>query len=117
LFKRIIEVIKVILIVDYFSTFLLLKCFSFSLLVQKIVYFLSRQFQTSRHENKLPSSTQRSHKEFDDIYNCEHRRERYLPDLDKVKFLVPQELTLSQLANILRNRLHLTPSQVSALTP
>ena len=40
------------------------------------------------------------------------RRERYLPDLDKVKFLVPQELTLSQLANILRNRLHLTPSQV-----
>jgi microtubule-associated protein 1 light chain len=40
-----------------------------------------------------------------------YRREKYLPDLDKVKFLVPQELTLSQLANILRNRLHLTPSQ------
>jgi hypothetical protein len=34
-----------------------------------------------------------------------------------VKFLVPQELTLSQLANILRNRLHLTPSQVRSFTP
>jgi len=38
-------------------------------------------------------------------------KEKCLPNLDKVKFLVPKELTLSQLANILRIRLQLTPSQ------
>jgi hypothetical protein len=51
LFKRLIVAYKVMLVKDYFST-LLLKCNSFSLLVQQIVYFLSRQFQTSKVLNK-----------------------------------------------------------------
>jgi len=40
-----------------------------------------------------------------------YRKERGLPDMDKVKFLVPEELTLSQFANILRTRLQLTQTQ------
>ncbi|XP_023328217.1 microtubule-associated proteins 1A/1B light chain 3A [Eurytemora carolleeae] len=40
-----------------------------------------------------------------------YRKEKVLPEIDKVKFLVPEELTLSQLANILRMRLKLTPTQ------
>jgi len=32
------------------------------------------------------------------------RKEKVLPEIDKVKFLVPEELTLSQLANILRKK-------------
>eukprot|EP00088_Acartia_fossae_P020737 TRINITY_DN22275_c0_g1_i1.p1 TRINITY_DN22275_c0_g1~~TRINITY_DN22275_c0_g1_i1.p1 ORF type:complete len:154 (-),score=28.15 TRINITY_DN22275_c0_g1_i1:128-553(-) len=40
-----------------------------------------------------------------------YSKEKSLPEIDKVKFLVPMELTLSQLANILRIRLQLTSTQ------
>ena len=34
-----------------------------------------------------------------------------MPSIDKVKYLVPQELTVSQLATIVRNRLSLSQTQ------
>merc|ERR1711874_277145 len=37
-----------------------------------------------------------------------YKGERNLPDIDKVKFLVPQELTMSQFSTILRNRLQIS---------
>ncbi|XP_016359689.1 microtubule-associated proteins 1A/1B light chain 3C-like isoform X1 [Sinocyclocheilus anshuiensis] len=40
-----------------------------------------------------------------------YRREKYLPPLDKTKFLVPQELTMSQFVTIIRNRMTLMPTQ------
>uniref|UniRef100_W5NG28 Microtubule-associated protein 1 light chain 3 gamma n=2 Tax=Lepisosteus oculatus TaxID=7918 RepID=W5NG28_LEPOC len=40
-----------------------------------------------------------------------YHREKYLPSLDKTKFLVPQELTMTQFITIIRNRMSLTPSQ------
>ena len=42
----------------------------------------------------------------------EHRtfQERSLPCIDKVKYLVPQELTMGQLSTIVRNRLSLSPA-------
>ncbi|XP_076136334.1 microtubule-associated protein 1 light chain 3 gamma [Alosa pseudoharengus] len=40
-----------------------------------------------------------------------YQREKYLPTLDKTKFLVPQELTMTQFITILRNRMTLMPSQ------
>ncbi|XP_065833217.1 microtubule-associated proteins 1A/1B light chain 3C-like [Oscarella lobularis] len=41
-----------------------------------------------------------------------YAKEKTLPLLDKTKFLVPQELTMSQFVTIIRNRLSLQPSQV-----
>ncbi|XP_005748608.2 microtubule-associated protein 1 light chain 3 gamma [Pundamilia nyererei] len=38
-------------------------------------------------------------------------KEKYLPPLDKTKFLVPQELTMTQFLTIIRNRMALLPSQ------
>ena len=38
-------------------------------------------------------------------------QEKTLPGIDKVKYLVPQELTVSQLATIVRNRLSLSQTQ------
>ena len=38
-------------------------------------------------------------------------QEKSLPGIDKVKYLVPQELTVSQLATIVRNRLSLCQTQ------
>ncbi|XP_028647011.1 microtubule-associated proteins 1A/1B light chain 3C [Erpetoichthys calabaricus] len=38
-------------------------------------------------------------------------KEKYLPLLDKTKFLVPQELTMTQFITIIRNRMSLMPSQ------
>ncbi len=38
-------------------------------------------------------------------------KERNLPQLDKTKFLVPQELTMSQFVTIIRNRMSLTSTQ------
>ncbi|XP_026880478.1 microtubule-associated proteins 1A/1B light chain 3C [Electrophorus electricus] len=40
-----------------------------------------------------------------------YHREKYLPPLDKTKFLVPQELTMTQFVTIIRNRMTLMPSQ------
>jgi len=40
-----------------------------------------------------------------------YKKEQYLPVMDKIKFLVPEELTLSQLVNILRVRLRLRQNQ------
>lgn len=40
-----------------------------------------------------------------------YQNEYHLPVLDKMKFLVPQELTMSQFVTIIRNRLHLHSSQ------
>nr|QIQ08257.1 LC3C [Procypris mera] len=40
-----------------------------------------------------------------------YQKEKYLPPLDKTKFLVPQELTMSQFVTIIRNRMTLMPSQ------
>ncbi|KPP66294.1 microtubule-associated proteins 1A/1B light chain 3C-like [Scleropages formosus] len=38
-----------------------------------------------------------------------YRREKYLPLLEKTKFLVPEELTMTQFVGVVRNRLCLTP--------
>jgi len=40
-----------------------------------------------------------------------YKKEKYLPAIDRVKFLVPQNLTMSQLAGLIRNRLFLSSSQ------
>ncbi|KAI8479900.1 PREDICTED: microtubule-associated proteins 1A/1B light chain 3C-like [Branchiostoma belcheri] len=40
-----------------------------------------------------------------------YHKERELPILDKTKFLVPQELTMSQFVTIIRNRMSLSASQ------
>uniref|UniRef100_A0A672H6Q0 Microtubule-associated protein 1 light chain 3 gamma n=2 Tax=Salarias fasciatus TaxID=181472 RepID=A0A672H6Q0_SALFA len=40
-----------------------------------------------------------------------YEREKYLPPLDKTKFLVPHELTMTQFVTIIRNRMALLPSQ------
>ncbi|XP_062502948.1 microtubule-associated proteins 1A/1B light chain 3C-like [Corticium candelabrum] len=40
-----------------------------------------------------------------------YAKEKDLPLLDKTKFLVPQELTMSQFVTIIRNRLSLSSSQ------
>lgn len=40
-----------------------------------------------------------------------YSKETQLPTLDKSKFLVPQELTMSQFVTIIRNKLQLSPNQ------
>ena len=38
-------------------------------------------------------------------------KENYLPQLDKSKFLVPQEVTMSQFLTIIRSRMHISSTQ------
>ncbi|KAE8602063.1 hypothetical protein XENTR_v10013868 [Xenopus tropicalis] len=40
-----------------------------------------------------------------------YRREKYLPLLDKTKFLVPKDLSMMQFINIIRNRMNLSATQ------
>ncbi|XP_053316867.1 microtubule-associated proteins 1A/1B light chain 3C [Spea bombifrons] len=40
-----------------------------------------------------------------------YHREKYLPLLDKTKFLVPRDLSMTQFINIIRNRMNLSPTQ------
>ncbi|XP_072265534.1 microtubule-associated protein 1 light chain 3 gamma [Pyxicephalus adspersus] len=37
-----------------------------------------------------------------------YAKEKYLPRLDKTKFLVPQDITMSQFVSIIRDRMHLS---------
>jgi len=53
----------------------------------------------SQYSNKVPVIVERFYKE------------QHLPILDKTKFLVPQELSMSQFATILRNRMSLNANQ------
>ncbi|KAM4584950.1 microtubule-associated protein 1 light chain 3 gamma isoform 2-T2 [Odontesthes bonariensis] len=53
----------------------------------------------SKFPNKIPVIIER------------YEREKYLPPLDKTKFLVPHELTMTQFVTIIRNRMALLPSQ------
>ena len=53
----------------------------------------------SKFPNKVPVIVERFHKE------------RSLPQLDKTKFLVPQELTMSQFVTIIRNRMAISATQ------
>uniref|UniRef100_A0A8C4Q969 Microtubule associated protein 1 light chain 3 gamma n=2 Tax=Eptatretus burgeri TaxID=7764 RepID=A0A8C4Q969_EPTBU len=53
----------------------------------------------TKFPNKIPVIVERFGKEQD------------LPLLDKTKFLVPQELTMSQFVTIIRNRMSLRPTQ------
>nr|CAB3263615.1 microtubule-associated proteins 1A/1B light chain 3B-like [Phallusia mammillata] len=45
-----------------------------------------------------------------------YRKEKYLPILDKTKYLVPQEMTMSQFATIIRNRMCVGSSQAVYFT-
>ncbi|KAM4771553.1 microtubule-associated protein 1 light chain 3 gamma [Rhinophrynus dorsalis] len=40
-----------------------------------------------------------------------YHREKYLPLLDKTKFLVPKDLSMTQFINIIRNRMNLSATQ------
>ncbi|XP_075688421.1 microtubule-associated protein 1 light chain 3 gamma isoform X2 [Rhinoderma darwinii] len=40
-----------------------------------------------------------------------YHKEKYLPLLDKIKFLVPRDLSMSQFVNIIRNRMDLSATQ------
>uniref|UniRef100_A0A3B4V793 Microtubule-associated protein 1 light chain 3 gamma n=3 Tax=Seriola TaxID=8160 RepID=A0A3B4V793_SERDU len=53
----------------------------------------------SKFPNKIPVIIER------------YEREKYLPPLDKTKFLVPHELTMTQFVTIIRNRMALLPTQ------
>ncbi|XP_037962941.2 autophagy-related protein 8 [Plutella xylostella] len=53
----------------------------------------------SKFPNKIPLIVERYHKE------------RNLPALDKTKFLVPEEITMSQFLVIIRNRMAIKPNQ------
>ncbi|XP_045921970.1 microtubule-associated proteins 1A/1B light chain 3C [Micropterus dolomieu] len=53
----------------------------------------------SKFPNKIPVIIER------------YGREKYLPPLDKTKFLVPHELTMTQFVTIIRNRMALLPTQ------
>nr|CAD7577467.1 unnamed protein product [Timema californicum] len=53
----------------------------------------------SKFPNKVPIIVERFYKEM------------YLPRLDKTKFLVPQEITMSQFVSIIRNRMQLGSTQ------
>ncbi|XP_077574913.1 microtubule-associated protein 1 light chain 3 gamma [Stigmatopora nigra] len=53
----------------------------------------------SKFPNKIPVIIER------------YEREKFLPPLDKTKFLVPHELTMNQFVTIIRNRMALLPSQ------
>ncbi|KAJ8982595.1 hypothetical protein NQ317_005067 [Molorchus minor] len=53
----------------------------------------------SRFPTKIPVIVQR------------YFKETHLPQLDKSKFLVPQEITMSQFQTIIRNRIHLNSNQ------
>ena len=54
---------------------------------------------TRKHPHKIPLVIERS------------RSEKHLPLLDKTKFLVPEELTMSQLTAIIRKRMLLSDTQ------
>ncbi|KAH9415125.1 Microtubule-associated proteins 1A/1B light chain 3C [Dermatophagoides pteronyssinus] len=53
----------------------------------------------AKFPNKIPIIVERSTKE------------RYLPRLDKTKFLVPQELTMGRFMTVIRNRMNLNGRQ------
>ncbi|KAF6734189.1 Microtubule-associated proteins 1A/1B light chain 3C [Oryzias melastigma] len=53
----------------------------------------------SKFPNKIPVIIER------------YDKEKFLPPLDKTKFLVPHELTMTQFVTIIRNRMALLPSQ------
>lgn len=42
-----------------------------------------------------------------------YHREKVLPQLEKTKFLVPDSITMSQFLVIIRNKIKLSPTQVS----
>lgn len=44
-----------------------------------------------------------------------YHRDKVLPELEKKKFLVPADVTISQFLVIIRNRIKLNPTQVSTL--
>uniref|UniRef100_A0A3Q0SJ31 Microtubule-associated protein 1 light chain 3 gamma n=1 Tax=Amphilophus citrinellus TaxID=61819 RepID=A0A3Q0SJ31_AMPCI len=68
---------------------------------------------------KLRKSLGKRHKHDREAGNCRigthtrrpYDKEKYLPPLDKTKFLVPHELTMTQFVTIIRNRMALLPSQ------
>eukprot|EP00118_Oscarella_pearsei_P028726 m.2783 g.2783 ORF g.2783 m.2783 type:complete len:126 (+) comp8898_c0_seq1:116-493(+) len=66
--------------------------------------FASRKDEVSGIRIKFPSKVP--------VIVERYAKEKSLPLLDKTKFLVPQELTMSQFVTIIRNRLSLQPSQV-----
>ncbi|XP_020891940.2 microtubule-associated proteins 1A/1B light chain 3C [Exaiptasia diaphana] len=65
--------------------------------------FVSRRDEVAGIRAKFPSKVP--------VIVERYHKERDLPLLDKTKFLVPQELTMSQFVTIIRNRMSLSSTQ------
>lgn len=65
--------------------------------------FVSRRDEVAGIRAKFPSKVP--------VIVERYHKERDLPLLDKTKFLVPQELTMSQFVTIIRNRMQLSATQ------
>ncbi|KAL4641366.1 microtubule-associated proteins 1A/1B light chain 3C-like [Arapaima gigas] len=63
--------------------------------------FANRTHEVAVIRNKFPAKVP--------VILERYQREKFLPLLEKTKFLVPEELTMTQFVSVLRNRLCLSP--------
>ncbi|CAK8675084.1 microtubule-associated protein 1 light chain 3 gamma-like [Clavelina lepadiformis] len=69
---------------------------------------LTRKHEVNKIREKFPTKIP--------IIVERYKKEKYLPILDKTKYLVPQEMTMSQFATIIRNRMCIGSSQAIYFT-